>query len=294
MGEKSESAAKSSIAALQVRALDLVASRPEGIYQSDLRRLLEIDSSKCSKVVSRLQGSGRIRREKVPASSTYLLKLFPDPASSSTTAASTATTPSAAIAPSPSSVPSGSIEEENRSEEKKNKGAGRLGGGILKAHADKQVDGSDANTSAANMDRDLESLIQSDANGRIRRMIDQQIERILEKRIYGQLNRIQHPFGKIESAINSRNDSSLEGKIPIPIKRETDGPTSNVEPDPSAGSYFDCYVEDGPEKQNEEDLDIEGRIGGYFDNRRLLDSHSHIDTYLTEIYLLYLSRATSS
>lgn len=84
MGEKSEIASKSSIATLQLRALDLIASRPQGVFQSDLRRLLEIDSSKCSKLVSRLQRSGHVRREKVPASSTYLIK--PISASASTPA----------------------------------------------------------------------------------------------------------------------------------------------------------------------------------------------------------------
>ena len=61
--------------ALQERALDLIGSNGDGLYQSELRRLLSIDSSKCSKIVVRLQGSGLIRREKVPASSTYLIKL---------------------------------------------------------------------------------------------------------------------------------------------------------------------------------------------------------------------------
>ena len=61
--------------ALQERALDLIGSNGDGLYQSELRRLLSIDSSKCSKIVVKLQGSGLIRREKVPASSTYLIKL---------------------------------------------------------------------------------------------------------------------------------------------------------------------------------------------------------------------------
>ena len=61
--------------ALQERALDLIGSKGDGLYQSELRRLLSIDSSKCSKIVVKLQGSGLIRREKVPASSTYLIKL---------------------------------------------------------------------------------------------------------------------------------------------------------------------------------------------------------------------------
>ena len=75
MPEKPEYAQTNSISVLQEKALDLIASRSGGVFQSDLRRLLSIDSSKCSKVVSRMQNSGLIYREKVPASSTYLLKL---------------------------------------------------------------------------------------------------------------------------------------------------------------------------------------------------------------------------
>jgi DNA-binding MarR family transcriptional regulator len=60
---------------LQERALDLIGSRGSGLFQSELRRLLSIDSSKCSKIVGKLQCSGLIYREKVPASSTYLIKL---------------------------------------------------------------------------------------------------------------------------------------------------------------------------------------------------------------------------
>ena len=61
--------------ALQERALDLIGSQGDGLYQSELRRLMSIDSSKCSKIVCKMQSSGLIYREKVPASSTYLLKL---------------------------------------------------------------------------------------------------------------------------------------------------------------------------------------------------------------------------
>ena len=75
MPEKPEYAQTNSISVLQEKALYLIASRSGGVFQSDLRRLLSIDSSKCSKVVSRMQNSGLIYREKVPASSTYLLKL---------------------------------------------------------------------------------------------------------------------------------------------------------------------------------------------------------------------------
>ncbi|MDD4652902.1 MAG: hypothetical protein PHQ34_11815 [Methanothrix sp.] len=65
----------SSVSALQDRALDLIGSRGGSLYQSELRRLMSIDSSKCSKIVCKMQSNGLIYREKVPASSTYLLKL---------------------------------------------------------------------------------------------------------------------------------------------------------------------------------------------------------------------------
>jgi len=60
---------------LQERALDLIGSRSSGIFQSELRRLLGIESSKCSKVVSRLERRGLIRRERVPASRSFLINL---------------------------------------------------------------------------------------------------------------------------------------------------------------------------------------------------------------------------
>ena len=75
MPEKSEFAQTNSTSTLQERALDLIGSRSDGVFQSDLRRLLSIDSSRCSKMISRMQRSGLIFREKVPASSTYLIKL---------------------------------------------------------------------------------------------------------------------------------------------------------------------------------------------------------------------------
>jgi DNA-binding MarR family transcriptional regulator len=64
-----------SVSALQDRALDLIGSRGGSLYQSELRRLMSIDSSKCSKIVGKMQSCGLIYREKVPASSTYLLRL---------------------------------------------------------------------------------------------------------------------------------------------------------------------------------------------------------------------------
>jgi DNA-binding MarR family transcriptional regulator len=65
-----------SISILQERALDLIGSRSDGVLQSELRRLLNIDSSKCSRVVSKMQSAGLVRREKVPDSSTFLIRLI--------------------------------------------------------------------------------------------------------------------------------------------------------------------------------------------------------------------------
>jgi hypothetical protein len=64
---------------LQERVLDLIGSRGDGLFQSELRRLMSIDSSKCSKIVCKMQSNSLIYREKVPASSTYLLKLTQPP-----------------------------------------------------------------------------------------------------------------------------------------------------------------------------------------------------------------------
>ena len=64
-----------SVSALQEKALDLIGTHGNGLFQSELGRLLCIDRSKCSRIVGRLHDSGLICREKVPASSTYLLKL---------------------------------------------------------------------------------------------------------------------------------------------------------------------------------------------------------------------------
>jgi DNA-binding MarR family transcriptional regulator len=75
MSKNSGNSPANSFSALQERALDLIGSRGDGLFQSELRRLMSIDSSKCSKIVCKMQSSGLIYREKVPASSTYLIKL---------------------------------------------------------------------------------------------------------------------------------------------------------------------------------------------------------------------------
>lgn len=59
------------------RALELIGSKREGLLQSELRKLLGIESSKCSKIVSKLMSSGLIKRNSVSTRGyrTYLLRL---------------------------------------------------------------------------------------------------------------------------------------------------------------------------------------------------------------------------
>ena len=179
---------------------------------------------------------------------------------------------------------------------------GDFRGGISRINDNPQTNGSNPGTAASidgaidgsingSIDGDIDNLVH---DGRIKRMIDRQIERLLDKRIYGQLNsRIYSPIGKIENAIESSKSSSLLGERSISIKREVDDPIDNSKPDPTIGSYYDCNTRDNLNNLSDEDLDIEGRIEGYFENWRPANCRSHIDTYLTEIYLLYLTRATS-
>lgn len=202
MGEKSEIASKSSIATLQLRALDLIASRPQGVFQSDLRRLLEIDSSKCSKLVSRLQRSGHVRREKVPASSTYLIK--PISASASTPALFAPAT------------------------EGKELAACKADHTLTESHSDCHIMSSDADVA--------DSLI--------------------------------------EDYTGQQSQSNFDDPIKKTISRQID-------------SYFNCCAE------SDDNTDISGHIDGYFDSHRAVNRNSHIDSYLTEIYLLYLTRAAS-
>ena len=81
MAKKSGNSSGESSSALQDKALDLIGSQESGLFQSELRRMLSVDSSRCSKIVGRLRGCGLVSREKVPASSTYLLKLVQPAAS---------------------------------------------------------------------------------------------------------------------------------------------------------------------------------------------------------------------
>jgi hypothetical protein len=85
----------------------------------------------------------------------------------------------------------------------------------------------------------------------------------------------------------------MDGKRSSPIESENDGPKDLNELDRPVGSYFDCSIEDNLGSKSEMDLDIDDRIDSNFNHNRLPGSHSHIDSYLTEIYLLYLTRATS-
>ena len=172
MPEKSECVPAKSISTLQEKALDLIGSRSDGVFQSDLRRLLSIDSSKCSKVVTRMQSSGLIYREKVPASSTYLIKLI---------------------------------------------------------HA-----------SAAPAAKVQRSHIESHVNSHF------------------------------ESNIDSKIDSIHDGKNNRQVV-----------------SYFDCNID------GYIDSDIGSQIDSYFDSQRSTNNHSHIDSFLTEIYLLYMVRGIS-
>jgi DNA-binding MarR family transcriptional regulator len=172
MPEKSECVPAKSISTLQEKALDLIGSRSDGVFQSDLRRLLSIDSSKCSKVVTRMQSSGLIYREKVPASSTYLIKLIHA-----------------------SAAPAAEVQRSH-----------------------------------------------------------------------------------IESHVNSHFESNIDSKI----DSIHDGKNNR-----QVVSYFDCNID------GYIDSDIGSQIDSYFDSQRSTNSHSHIDSFLTEIYLLYMVRGIS-
>ncbi len=71
----------SSLHDLRENALELIGSKPDGIFQSELRKQLGIDSAKCSRVVSGLERSGLIKREPADYARrrTYLIRLSRDP-----------------------------------------------------------------------------------------------------------------------------------------------------------------------------------------------------------------------
>ena len=50
------------MADLQERALKLIQSKPEGVLQSELWKLLKVDSRKCSRIVKKLLDSGAVER----------------------------------------------------------------------------------------------------------------------------------------------------------------------------------------------------------------------------------------
>ena len=62
---------------LPARAREFIGSKKDGLLQSELRKLLGIESSKCSKIVSKLMRSGLIKRHSVSTGGyrTYLLRL---------------------------------------------------------------------------------------------------------------------------------------------------------------------------------------------------------------------------
>lgn len=70
-----------SISALQEKALELIGSKSDGLYQSDLRKQLGIESAKCSKIVFGLERSGLIKREPADYARrrTYLIRLSSTP-----------------------------------------------------------------------------------------------------------------------------------------------------------------------------------------------------------------------
>ena len=65
-----------SLEEISEKALDLISSIPGGVLQSELKRMLQVESSKCSKIVTRLEKSGLIKRQKASLNGarTYLLK----------------------------------------------------------------------------------------------------------------------------------------------------------------------------------------------------------------------------
>ena len=79
-----------------------------------------------------------------------------------------------------------------------------------------------------------------------------------------------HIKSHVNSHMESKIDSILDGKNNRQVV-----------------SYFDCNID------GYIDSDIGSQIDSYFDSQRYTDSHSHIDSFLTEIYLLYMVRGSS-
>lgn len=57
--------------------LEIIYSHSEGILQSEIRKLMEIDSKKCSRIVSKLMKEHLIRREDELAEGRKTYRLFP-------------------------------------------------------------------------------------------------------------------------------------------------------------------------------------------------------------------------
>lgn len=62
---------------IEETALDVIRSQPEGVFQNQLWKMLDIDSRKCSRVISKLLEDGLIIREQAVSNGarTYLLKV---------------------------------------------------------------------------------------------------------------------------------------------------------------------------------------------------------------------------
>ena len=62
---------------IEEKAIELISSKEDGLYQSELRKLLGIDSSRCSKIAMKLERSGMICRKKPSTGNrrTYLITL---------------------------------------------------------------------------------------------------------------------------------------------------------------------------------------------------------------------------
>ncbi len=58
---------------IEEKLLKLIKSKKKGILQNELWKAAKIDSSKCSRILARLEKEGKISRE--PSDRTYLIKL---------------------------------------------------------------------------------------------------------------------------------------------------------------------------------------------------------------------------
>jgi DNA-binding Lrp family transcriptional regulator len=65
---------------IEETALNAIRAQPEGVFQNQLWKMLDIDSRKCSRVISKLLDEGLIIREQAVSNGarTYLLKVSED------------------------------------------------------------------------------------------------------------------------------------------------------------------------------------------------------------------------